>query len=112
MANYTSNGYYLLTVTMGSGKEFSFPIRGYKAKSWMEFETSLGLQHSLAELEEHEYNKLHWTSSDITVESPALPKVSKNTKTTKKVTEPVAVVPVEVPKKRKTKPKGTLEDFL
>lgn len=111
MANYTSNGYYLLTVTMGSGKEFSFPIRGYKAKSWLEFETSLGLKHSLAELEEHEYNKLHWTSSDITVESPALPKASKNTKTTKKVAV-VPEQPVEVPKKRKTKPKGTLEDFL
>lgn len=99
--NYTSNGYYLLTVTMGSGKEFSFPIRGYKAKSWMEFETSLGLQHSLAELEEHEYNKLHWTSSDITVESPALPKVSKNTRKSKKDPEPIPEPPAEVKRNAK-----------
>ena len=89
-------------------KQFSFPVRGYKLQSWLNFESSLGLEANVAELEEHEYNKLHWTSSNLVIEDEEPIKVVKKTKKPKEVIDE----PVTIKKTRNKKTKGTLEEFL
>jgi outer membrane biosynthesis protein TonB len=118
---YTANGNYLITVSMGD-KEFSFPSKGYKVQSWMDFEASLNLKADVKEITLDKFHELHWTSTDLILENPgppALPKVTKSKKVPKQpepIPEPVAEKPKKT-RKTKTQPttkktKTSLEDFL
>lgn len=46
----------MVIATMGSGKKFKIPCRGYNLNSWMEFEKSLGLPHFAVEVPKEEYD--------------------------------------------------------
>ena len=94
---YKKDGYYQLSVTMQS-KTFTFLSRGYKVRSWIDFEDSLGLKCDIVEITQEQYENLHWMNSEITTE-----------KATDKPTE-------KAPKAKKVKsekPKGVaLENFF
>jgi hypothetical protein len=51
-----SNSYFMVIATMGSGKQFKIPCRGYNLKSWMDFEESLKLPHFAVEVPKDEYD--------------------------------------------------------
>jgi hypothetical protein len=95
---YKKDGYYQLSVTMQK-KTFTFLSRGYKVRSWIDFEDSLGLKCDIVEITQEQYENLHWMNSELTTE---------------KATDKAAAKPTEkAPKQKKVKPKGVaLENFF
>ena len=51
-----SNSYFMVIATMGTGKKFKIPCRGYNLYSWLDFEKSLGLPHFHVEVPKDEYD--------------------------------------------------------
>jgi hypothetical protein len=59
-----SNSYYMIIATMGSGKQFKIPARGYNLYSWLDFEKSLGLPHFHVEVPQEEFDGYYALTDD------------------------------------------------
>lgn len=84
------DGYYLIDVVTKSGHKSIISTRGYKLKSWINFEKSLGSEYSYRKVTEKEYMKYDWMgvpyeeepkkkSVKKTIEKPIVKKVAKKT---------------------------------
>jgi hypothetical protein len=60
-----ANSYFMVIATMGNGKQFKIPARGYNLYSWLDFEESLGLPHSYVEVPKEEYDGYFALTTDL-----------------------------------------------
>jgi len=96
------DGFYLLDVETTTGFNFTVAVRGYNLKSWVNFEKSLttGKSCKFRLVEEEEYMKYHWSSSDISDMKTSIASAGKGNRKPvfpKKPQKPI------LPKKSKTK---------
>jgi hypothetical protein len=73
---FSSNSYFMVITTMGSGKQFRIPCRGYNLRSWLDFEASLKLPHFYVEVPKEEYDG-YYNLTDGTEDDTIKPKKRK-----------------------------------
>jgi hypothetical protein len=58
------DGYFIIEVQKNGDKKITIPSRGYKLKSWLDFERSLGYEPSYREVNADEFAKYHWSNTN------------------------------------------------
>lgn len=97
------DGCYLITAISKTGQVFKTYSRGYKLKSWLAFEQSLGSTTSYQAVTEAEFEKHQWYNQPYIDEETAIKPKKTQTKATKTpVKTPVKTV-VKKPQKKAAK---------
>jgi len=97
------DGYYRVDAVGKNGQKFSTYSRGYKLKSWLDFEKSLGSEVTFSEVPAEEFEAHQWYNTPFEDE-PAEPVAKKSSSRDKPKAEPAKKTAAKPAKKAVKKP--------